>query len=185
MSKLLVILLLLVPVTSFAQDCTPTPQAWLASGDGQRGVIPNPDTDFTTNLVPPGFIYLIYDASIGYWDKAYTPAQPIEVTLIKQILWPDNTWWEQGLEMSYRQTTPLGSWSKVWVLRPRQRLAARFAQRAGLYYVMYTGVIVPEACLTRVLGLQAPTVTSSGGTGVTTLGTYKGTGTVTLTLTPQ
>lgn len=152
-SALTLVILLLSAASVSAQDCTPQQTRLLASGDAARGIVPNPDTDTTTNIVPPGYVNIIFDASIGYETAGQTPGAPVEVSLVKYIHMGPGSYWIQGVAQAVRQTTPLLGWSGALPLFPGERLAARFVGMTGPIYVMYTGVYFPLACFPRWMNL--------------------------------
>jgi hypothetical protein len=151
---------------AFAQspDCTPQPFDYAkgcAQGQQacpQAGPQGNPGVEMD-GFVPSGQVWIVEAASASVANES----RVLEYAMQMETLPGGNCCYLFGLEKSQTQSTPVITLSRRLVLRPGTRLSVRVnagGSFTGTMGIGYSGWIVPEACLPRLLGLTAPYVES-------------------------
>jgi hypothetical protein len=152
-------------------NCTPAPFDYAkgcAQGQQacpQAGPQGNPGVEMD-GFVPSGQVWIVEAASASVANES----RVLEYAMQMETLPGGNCCYLFGLEKSQTQSTPVITLSRRLVLRPGTRLSVRVnsalpqgATWTGTLGIGYSGWIVPEACLSRVLGLDAPVVSGEPG----------------------
>lgn len=176
MKRLLSALLVLWPLTSQAQTCTPVRLNIGMNGTVSCGQIPCTQDSMATGYVPGSEFWVITDANV---DQVAWPANngPIKYDLLNiYITSLDPSHWTYGATLQYSirsvysqtaATTPVLSWvapGKGYVLMPYERLGVRTAgiPAGDVFALTAAGWRFPIGCLARWLQMEAPV--ASGGT---------------------